>query len=141
MRRKPGPKYVIGTKGIIETKVFQQFVFQEFINSRSWGSIESIAKTNGIYTVEELHELIKKNSPIKSIGDVNMQLCKIIHDAQKKDSKLSFHAICVNEMDRLCVLIGIDPYTVSRGEAWFKIQYDKNNKCNKKILTFNIFFH
>ena len=132
MRRKSGPsKYVIGSKGIIETKVFQQFVFQEFINSKSWGSIESIAKTNGIYTVEELHKLIKEHSPIKSIGDVNMQLCRIIHEAEIKDPKLSFHAICVNEMDRLCVLIGIDPTTVSRGEAWFKIQQDKNKNLKR----------
>ena len=132
MRRKPGPlKYVIGTKGIIETKVFQEFLFNEIIKSRSWGSIENIAKTNGIYTVEELHKLIKEHSPIKSIGDVNMQLCRIIHEAEIKDPKLSFHAICVNEMDRLCVLIGIDPTTVSRGEAWFKNQYDKNNKLKR----------
>ena len=37
-------KDVIGSKGIIETKVFQQFVFNEFIKNRSWGSIENIAK-------------------------------------------------------------------------------------------------
>ena len=128
---RPIGKYLVGSKGIIETKVFQQFVFQEFIKSKSWGSIESIAKTNGVYTVEELHKLIKEHSPIKAVGEINMQLCKIVHEAEKKDPKLSFHAICVNEMDKLCVLIGIDPTTVSRGEAWFKIQYDKNNKLKR----------
>tara|TARA_Y100000031_G_scaffold155701_1_gene207295 strand:- start:419 stop:988 length:570 start_codon:yes stop_codon:yes gene_type:complete len=128
---RPIGKYVLGSKGIIETKVFQQFVFQEFIKSKSWGSIESIAKTNGIYNVEELHKLIKEHSPIKAVGEINMQLCKIVHEAEKKDPKLSFHAICVNEMDKLCVLIGIDPTTVSRGEAWFKIQYDKNKNLKR----------
>jgi len=49
---RPIGKYVIGSKGIIETEVFQQFVFQEFIKSKSWGSIESIAKTNGIYMLK-----------------------------------------------------------------------------------------
>ena len=127
MRRKSGPpKYVSGTKGIIETKLFQQFAFDELIKSKSWRSIENLAKANGIYTLEEIHKLIKDNSPIKSIGDANMQLCRIIHEAQIKDPKLSFHAICVNEMDKLCVLVGIDPTTVSRGEAWFQIQYAKN---------------
>ena len=133
MRRKSRPpgKFALGSKGIVETKIFQQFLFNEFIKSKSWGAIESIAKTNGIYTVEELHKLIKEHSPIKSIGDVNMQLCRIIHEAEIKDPKLSFHAICVNEMDRLCVLIGIDPTTVSRGEAWFKIQYAKNKNLKR----------
>ena len=133
MRQKSRPigKYLIGSKGIIETKVFQEFVFNELIKSKSWGSIENIAKTNGIYTVEELHKLIKDHSPIKAVGEINMQLCKIVYDAETKDPKLSFHAICVNEMDRLCVLIGIDPTTVSRGEAWFKNQYDKNKNLKR----------
>ena len=133
MRQKSRPigKYLIGSKGIIETKVFQEFVFNEFIKSKSWGSIESIAKTNGIYTVEELHKLIKEHSPIKAVGEINMQLCRIVHEAQMKDPKLSFHAICVNEMDRLCVLIGIDPTTVSRGEAWFKIKQSKNKDLRR----------
>ena len=127
----PIGKYVIGSKGIIETKVFQQFVFNEFIKNRSWGSIENIAKANGIYTVDELHKLIRDHSPIKVVGDTNMQLCLIIHEAMQKDKKLSFHAICVNEMDKLCVLIGINPTTVSRGEAWFKNQYDKNKNLKR----------
>ena len=71
----PIGKYVIGSKGIIETKVFQQFVFNEFIKNRSWASIENIAKANGIYTVDELHKLIRDHSPIKVVGDTNMQLC------------------------------------------------------------------
>jgi len=127
----PIGKYVIGSKGIIETKVFQQFVFNEFIKNRSWASIENIAKANGIYTVDELHKLIRDHSPIKVVGDTNMQLCLIIHEAMQKDKKLSFHAICVNEMDKLCVLIGIDPTTVSRGEAWFQIQYAKNKNLKR----------
>ena len=133
MRRKSRPpgKFVLGSKGIVETKIFQQFLFNEFIKSKSWGSIESIAKTNGIYTVEELHKLIKEHSPIKAIGDINMQLCKIIHEAQKKDPKLSFHAACLNNMNQLCVLIGIDPATVSLGEAWFKLQQSKNKNLKR----------
>ena len=127
----PIGKYVVGSKGIIETKVFQQFVFNEFIKNRSWASIENIAKANGIYTVDELHKLIRDHSPIKVVGDTNMQLCLIIHEAMQKDPKLSFHAICVNEMDKLCVLIGIDPTTVSRGEAWFKIKQSKNKDLRR----------
>jgi len=129
--KRPIGKYVIGSGGIIETKIFQQFVFNEFIKSKSWGSIESIAKTNGIYTVEELHKLIKEHSPIKTVGETNMQLCLIIHEAMQKDKNLSFHAICVNNMDSLCVLIGVDPTTVSRGEAWFKIQFSKNKNLKR----------
>jgi hypothetical protein len=132
MRRKSRPrKHVVGSKGIVETKIFQQFVFNEFIRSKSWGAIENIAKTNGIYTVEELHKLIKEHSPIKAIGDINMQLCKIIHDAQKKDPSLSFYAACVNNMDQLCVLIGINPATVSLGEAWFRVQQSKNKNLKR----------
>ena len=129
--KRPIGKYVIGSGGIIETKIFQQFVFNEFIKSKSWGSIESIAKTNGIYTVDELHKLIKEHSPIKTVGETNMQLCLIIHEAMQKDKNLSFHAICVNNMDSFCVLIGIDPTTVSRGEAWFKIQFSKNKNLKR----------
>ena len=127
----PIGKYVVGSKGIIETKVFQQFVYNEFIKSNSWAGIEDIAKANGIYTVDELHKLIKDHSPIKVVGDTNMQLCLIIHEAMQKDKKLSFHAICVNNIDKLCVLIGIDPTTVARGEAWFKIQKSKNKDLRR----------
>ena len=128
---RPIGKYVVGSKGIIETKVFHQFVYNEFIKNRSWASVENIAKANGIYTIDELHKLIRDHSPIKAAGETNMQLCKIVHEAMQKNKKLSFHAICINEMDKLCVLIGIDPTTVSRGEAWFKIQYAKNKNLKR----------
>ena len=134
-KSKPLGKYVVGSGGIIETKVFYQFLYSEFKKGLSWRSVEDLAKRNGIYTVEELHKLIKDHSPIKSIGDVNMQLCRIIHEAEIKDPKLSFHAICVNEMDKLCVLIGIDPTTVSRGEAWFQNQHSKNKDLRRSQFS------
>ncbi|MDP7556174.1 MAG: hypothetical protein QGF31_08325 [Nitrospinota bacterium] len=123
MRQKKGPpKYVVGSKGIIETKIFQQFLLKEFIKGRSWAGVENIAKANGIYTADELHKLIKEKSPIKSIGEVNMQLSLIIHEAMQKDKNLSFHAACVNNMEKLCILIGIDPGTVSYGKTWMRAQ-------------------
>ena len=133
MGRKSRPlgKYVVGSGGIIETKIFHQFIFEEFKKGLSWRGVEDIAKRNGIYTVEELHKLIKDYSPIKVIGETNLQLCLIIHEAMQKDKSLSFHAACINNMDKLCVLIGIDPTAVSRGEAWFKIQYAKNKNLKR----------
>jgi len=129
------PKFVIGSKGIIATEVFQQFVFREFIKNKSWGAVETIAKTHGIYNVDELHELIRKHSPIKNVGEINMHICLVIHEAMQKDKKLSFHAICVNNMDKLCVLIGVDPNSVSRGEAWFKNQKSKNKDLKRSQFS------
>ena len=128
MGRKSRPlgKYVIGSKGIIETKVFQQFLYSEFEKSLSWRGVEDIAKRNGIYSVDELHKLIKNNSPIKVIGEANLQLCLIIHEAMQKDKNLSFHAICINNMDKLCVLIGQDPNKVDYGKKWIQVQKIKN---------------
>ena len=129
------PKFVIGSKGIIATEVFEQFVFREFIKNKSWGAIETIAKTHGIYNVDELHKLIRDHSPIKAVGEINMHICLVIHEAMQKDKKLSFHAACVNNMDKLCVLIGRDPASVSRGEAWFKIQQSKNKALKRSQFT------
>ena len=129
--RRPLGKFVLGTGGIIETKVFREFVFNEFANNKSWASIENFAKANGVYTPDELRRLIKANSPIKSVGDQNMELARIIYVEQLKDHKKSFHSICVEKMDELCVLVGQDPYKVFKGESWYQLQKRKNKNLKK----------
>ena len=135
------PKYITGTKGIIETELFRDFVFAEFAKNKSWAgtaeSIENFAKANGIYTPEQLRRLIKDNSPIKSIGEQNMELTRIIYTEKLKDNKKSFHSICVEKMDELCVLVGQDPYKVFKGESWYQLQKKKNNKLKKSDFPKN----
>ena len=129
--RRPIGKYVVGTGGIIETKLFRDFVFDEYTNKNSWLGIENYAKANGVYTSSELRKLIRDNSPIKSIGDANMELAKIVYNDQLKHPDKTFHAICVDNMDKLCVLVGQDPFKVSMGEHWFRLQRNKNIKIKK----------
>ena len=66
-------------KGILATRTSQKFFRYE--------NIEDIAKDHGLYSFEELYELIKTHSPIKD--SENFYLCKIIHDAMKHDKKLT----------------------------------------------------
>ena len=54
----------------------------------SWASIEYYAKHHGVYTAPELRELILKHSPIKKIGDRNLEIVKFIEDAQLKKKDL-----------------------------------------------------
>ena len=130
-KRRPIGKYLVGSKGIIETKVWREFVFRELDNNKSWLGIENYAKANGVYTSTELRKLIRDNSPIKSIGDANMELAKIVYNDQLKHPDKTFHAICVDNMDKLCVLVGQDPFKVSMGENWFQLQRSKNNKIKR----------
>jgi len=141
VRRRPIGKYVTGSGGIIETKLFRDFVFDEYTNKNSWLGIENYAKANGVYTSAELRKLIKANSPIKSIGDANMELAKIVYNDQLKNPDKTFHAICVDNMEKLCVLVGQDPFKVSMGENWFRLQRNKNIKIKRadfKLYTLMI---
>ena len=131
IRRRPIGKYVTGTGGVIETIVWRDFVFDQYTNKNSWLGIENYAKANGVYTSAELRKLIKANSPIKSIGDANMELAKIVYNDQLKNPDKTFHAICVDNMDKLCVLVGQDPFKVSMGENWFRLQRNKNIKIKR----------
>jgi hypothetical protein len=130
-KKRPLGKYLLGTGGIIETKLFQEFVFAEFSRNKSWSSIENFAKANGIYTPDDLLRLIKDHSPIKSIGEQNMELTRIIYTEKLKDNKKSFHSICVEKMDELCVLVGQDPYKVFKGQSWYQLQKNKNKNLKK----------
>tara|TARA_R100001530_G_scaffold22038_2_gene18146 strand:- start:676 stop:1290 length:615 start_codon:yes stop_codon:yes gene_type:complete len=141
VRERPWNKYVVGSGGIIETKLFRDFVFDEYTNKNSWLGIENYAKANGVYTSAELRKLIKANSPIKSIGDANMELAKIVYNDQLKNPDKTFHAICVDNMEKLCVLVGQDPFKVSMGENWFRLQRNKNIKIKRadfKLYTLMI---
>ena len=100
IRKRPWNKYVTGTGGIIETKVWREFVFDQFIKNKSWSGIENFAKQNGVYTPDELRKIIKDHSPIKSFGDANMELARIIYEVKIKNPKKSFWAICVDNMDK-----------------------------------------
>jgi hypothetical protein len=128
---KGPPKYLVGTKGIIQTKIFQEFVLAEFARNKSWAGIENFAKANGVYTADELRRLIKNNSPIKSVGDQNMELARIIYTEKIKANTKSFHSICVENMDQLCVLVGQNPYKVFKGQSWYQLQKKKNKNLKK----------
>jgi hypothetical protein len=103
-------------KGIRATRASQKFFRFE--------NIEDIAKDHGIYSFEELYELIKTHSPIKDSN--NFYLCKIIHDAMRKDKKLSFHAACVENMPYLSILLGEDPTKIHYGWSWYQNKKKKN---------------
>lgn len=60
-----------------------------------------------------------------------MELAKIIYTDQMKDRSKAFHAICVDNMDKLCVLVGQDPFKVSRGENWFKLKKEKDKSLKR----------
>ena len=86
----------------------------------NWNSIENFSKTHGLYTPMEVRELIFKNSPLKKIGDINLEIVRIIEDAQLKKKDLSFHAACVENFEALCILIAVNPYQVHMGVAYIE---------------------
>ena len=103
-------------KGILATRASQKFFRYE--------NIEDIAKEHGLYSFEELYELIKTHSPIKDVA--SFYLCKIIHDAMRHDKKLSFHAACVDNLAYLSILIGLDPTKIYYGVSWYQNKKKKN---------------
>ena len=98
----------------------------------SWASIEYYAKHHRVYTAPELRELILKHSPIKKIGDRNLEIVKFIEDAQLKKKDLSFHAACLENFSELCILIAVNPYQVYMGVAWENLEKAKNKKFSRK---------
>ena len=108
-------------KGILATRASQKFFRYE--------NIEDIAKEHGLYSFEELYELIKTHSPIKD--SENFYLCKIIHDAMRHDKKLSFHAACVDNLAHLSILIGEDPTKIHYGVSWYQNKKKKNKSIKR----------
>ena len=115
-------------KGIVATRAFQKFLLEQYTQSRKnynqYANIEHIAKEYGLYSFEELYELIKTHSPIKDVA--SFYLCKIIHDAMRHDKKLSFHAACVDNLAYLSILIGLDPTKIYYGVSWYQNKKKKN---------------
>jgi hypothetical protein len=108
------------------------YLFQQrFLN---WNKIESIARDSGIYTPEDLIELINTHSPIKRIGVENMYIFKIIYEAQQKDPNKSFYAIGKDNLERIMILQGQDPRLVDWGTAWQLAQKAKGKKIDLKKL-------
>jgi len=50
------------------------------------------------------------------------------------ERNLSFHAACLNNMDRLRVLIGQDPNKVNYGKAWIQLQKKKDKDFSSAAL-------
>jgi hypothetical protein len=97
----------------------------------NWNSIENFSKTHGLYTPMDVRELIFKNSPLKKIGDINLEIVRIIEDAQQKKKDLSFHAACLENFSELCILISVNPYEVHMGANWEAVQKQKNKKFKR----------
>ena len=110
------PKLGLG-KGILATRAFQKFFRYE--------NIKDIAKHYGIYSFEELHQLIKNHSPIKD--DSSFIICDLIYVNQKHSPKKSFHAICVDNLEPLALFAGYDPGKIFYGEAWFQNEKKRRN--------------
>mgnify|MGYP003152877728 FL=1 len=108
-------------KGILATRASQKFFRYE--------NIEDIAKEHGLYSFEELYELIRAHSPIKDRE--NFFLCKIIHDAMKRDKKLKFHTACVDNLAYLSILIGEDPTKIYYGVSWYQNKKKKNKSIKR----------
>lgn len=104
-------------KGIVATSAFQKFFRYE--------NIEDIAKHYGLYSFEELHNLIKNHSPIKD--DSSFIICDLIYVNQKHSPKKSFHAICVDNLEPLALFAGYDPGKIFYGEAWFQNEKKRRN--------------
>ena len=100
----------------------------------NWNSIESFSKTHGLYTPMDVRQLIFNNSPLKKIGDINLEIVRIIEDDQLKKRNLSFHAACLDNFDALCVLIGQDPNQVHMGVNWEKVQKQKNKNYSRSMF-------
>ncbi len=98
----------------------------------NWNSIENFSKTHGLYTPMDVRELIFKNSPLKKIGDINLEIVRIIEDAQQKKKDLSFHAACLENFSELCILISVNPYEVHMGANWENLEKTKNKNFSRR---------
>ena len=98
----------------------------------SWDSIENFAKNHAVYTAMDVRKLIAENSPIKKVGFANLELVRIVEEEIKKSKNPSFHTAALKHFRELCVLAGIDPYTVHMGANWEKVQKIKNKKFTRK---------
>ena len=115
-------------KGILATRAFQKF--------HRYENIKDIAKHYGIYSFEELYDLIKRHSPIKD--DSSFIICDLIYTNQKHSRKQSFHAICVDNLEPLALFAGYDPGKIFYGEAWFQNERKKKERKNIKRSDFPI---
>ena len=98
----------------------------------NWNSIENFSRTHGLYTPMEVRELIFKNSPLKKIGDINLEIVRIIEDTQLRKKDLSFHAACLENFSELCILIAVNPYEVHMGANWENLEKTKNKNFSRK---------
>ena len=98
----------------------------------NWNSIENFSKTHGLYTPMEVRELIFKNSPLKKIGDINLEIVRIIEDTQLRKKDLSFHAACLENFSELCILIAVNPYEVHMGANWENLEKTKNKNFSRR---------
>ena len=97
-------------------------------------NIKDIAKHYGLYSFEELHNLIKNHSPIKD--DSSFIICDLIYVNQKHSPKKSFHAICVDNLEPLALFAGYDPGKIFYGEAWFQNERKRKERRNIKRSDF-----
>jgi len=109
-------------KGILATRASKKFFRYE--------NIEDIAKHYGIYSFEELHDLIKTHSPIKD--DSSFIICDIIYINKKHSPKSSFHSICVDNLEALAEFAGYDAGKIFYGESWFQNEKKKKERKNIK---------
>ena len=98
----------------------------------NWNSIENFSKTHGLYTPMDVRELIFKNSPLKKIGDINLEIVRIIEDTQLRKKDLSFHAACLENFSELCILIAVNPYEVHMGANWENLEKTKNKNFSRR---------
>ena len=113
-------------KGILATRASKKFFRYE--------NIEDIAKHYGIYSFEELHDLIKTHSPIKD--DSSFIICDIIYINKKHSPKSSFHSICVDNLEALAEFAGYDAGKIFYGESWFQNEKKKKERKNIKRSDF-----
>jgi len=98
----------------------------------NWNSIENFSRTHGLYTPMDVRELIFKNSPLKKIGDINLEIVRIIEDTQLRKKDLSFHAACLENFSELCILIAVNPYEVHMGANWENLEKTKNKNFSRR---------
>ena len=98
----------------------------------NWNSIENFSKTHGLYTPMDVRELIFKNSPLEKIGDINLEIVRIIEDTQLRKKDLSFHAACLENFSELCILIAVNPYEVHMGANWENLEKTKNKNFSRR---------
>ena len=98
----------------------------------NWNSIENFSKTHGLYTPMDVRELIFKNSPLKKIGDINLEIVRIIEDTQLRKKDLSLHAACLENFSELCILIAVNPYEVHMGANWENLEKTKNKNFSRR---------